>query len=68
MGYHCDEHRVRGAVDVHEVVDWARKAARPERTFTLYVEHLQNGQPGLIHLAGRDPTVPDAPERPVAGI
>ncbi len=67
MGYHGDECRLRGAADVLEVINWAVAAARPEQTFTLYVEHLQDGQPGLIHLAGSDPTVPDGPERPVGG-
>ena len=67
MGYHCSEYRLQGAVDVHEVIDWAWATARPDQTFTLYVEHLQDGQPGLIHLAGRDPTVPDAAERLDAG-
>jgi hypothetical protein len=62
MGYHCAEHRLQGAVDVHEVIDWAAATARPDQTFTLYVEHLQDGRPGLLHLAGRDPTVPDAAE------
>jgi len=57
MGYHCDEYRLRGAGDVHEVLDWATSTARAEQTFTLYVEHLHDGRPGLIHLAGDDPTV-----------
>jgi hypothetical protein len=56
MGYHCDEYRLRGARDVREVLDWATSNARPEQTFTLYVEHLHDGRPGLIHLAGDDPT------------
>ncbi len=58
MGYVCDEHRLRGAADVMEVIAWAEATARPEQTFTLYVEHLQAGRPGLIHLAGSDPTDP----------
>lgn len=63
MGYHCEEYRIGGAADVLEVADWARTTARPEQTFTLYVEQLKDGQPGLIHLAGRDPTVAESPER-----
>lgn len=59
MGYHCDEHRVSGAEDVHEVVAWARVKARSDQTFTLYVEHSQDGSPGLIQLAGKDSTVPN---------
>lgn len=59
MGYHCHEHRLTGADDVHEVLRWATDTAQPEQSFTLYVEHdsLERGR-GLIHLAGIDPTVP----------
>lgn len=56
MGYHCDEFRLMGAADVHEVLDWASASARPGHSFTLCIEHLQQGRPGLIHLAGVDPT------------
>ena len=59
MGYHCDEYRLRDATDVHEVLAWAERTAPPEQTFTLYVEHLHENSPGLIHLAGVDPTVGD---------
>jgi hypothetical protein len=58
MGYHCDEYRVRDAKDVHEVLAWAQTTARPEQTITVYVEHLHQGSPGLIRLAGTDPTAP----------
>lgn len=58
MGYHCDEHRLTGARDVHEVLRWANDTARPEQSFTLYVEHDNlDHERGLIHLAGIDPTV-----------
>jgi hypothetical protein len=57
VGYHCDEYLLRGARDVHEVLDWASSTARAERRFTLYIEHLHAGWPGLIHLAGDEPTV-----------
>ncbi len=60
MDYHCSEHRLEAAVDVHEVIDWAAATARPEQTFTVYVEHLHDGRPGLIRLAGRNPTDPHA--------
>ena len=56
MGYHCDGHRVLSAADVHEVLDDAITTVRPAQSFTLYVEHLHWG-PGLIRLAGVDPTV-----------
>lgn len=52
----CDERRVLGAGDVHEVLAWAAQTAGPRRTFTLYVEHSVDGSPGLIRLAGTDPT------------
>jgi hypothetical protein len=54
--YHCEEHRISGASDVNEVLAWARSTARPEQTFVLYVEHMQDGSAGLIRLAGVDPT------------
>jgi hypothetical protein len=54
--YHCDENRISGARDVHEVLDWATSTARPEQAFVLYVEHMLAGSPGLIRLAGDDPT------------
>jgi hypothetical protein len=57
MGYHCQGDRLRDAADVYEVLDWAGRTARAEQTFTLYVEHLESGSLGLIHLFGRDPTV-----------
>jgi len=56
--YHCDEYRLSDAADVGEVLDWARTTARPEQTFTLYVEHQDADGPGLIKLIGIDPTVP----------
>jgi hypothetical protein len=58
MMFHCDEYRLSRAVDVVEVLDWARATARPDQTFTLYVEHSHGDSPGLIHLMGVDPTVP----------
>jgi hypothetical protein len=56
--FHSDEYRLSGAVDVGEVMDWARTTARPDQTFTLYVEHRHGDSRGLIHLMGIDPTVP----------
>jgi hypothetical protein len=57
MGFHSDEDPLSGAVDVGEVLEWARTTAKPEQTFTLYVEHRHGDSPGLIHLMGVDPTV-----------
>ena len=56
MMFHCDERRVSGAEDVGQVLDWARSTARPDQTFTLYVERSDGGRPGLIRLMGADPT------------
>lgn len=58
VAYHSDEYRLMGAEDVHEVLAWAKATARPEQFFTLYVEHVHDGSPGLIQLAGKDPTIP----------
>lgn len=55
MAYHCEEYRLEGASDVHEVISWATMRARPEQTYILYVEHHVDGRPGLMRLAGRDP-------------
>jgi hypothetical protein len=55
--FHSDEYRLRGAVDVGEVLDWARATAMPDQSFTLYVEHRHGDSPGLIQLMGVDPTV-----------
>jgi hypothetical protein len=56
--FHSDEYRLSGAGDVGEVLDWARTTARPDQTFTLYVEYHIGDSPGLLHLMGVDPTVP----------
>lgn len=53
----CHEHRLTGVVDVAEVLDWARRTARPDETFVLYVEHRDAGRPGLLRLMGVDPSV-----------
>jgi hypothetical protein len=58
MMFHSDEYRLSGAVDVGEVIDWARTTAGPDQSFTLYVEHCHGDSPGLIHLMGVDPSVP----------
>lgn len=57
-GATSDEHRVLDAADVHEVLDWAGRTAKPDETFTLYVEHRDGSGTGLIRLAGVDPTAP----------
>lgn len=56
-GY-SDEHRLLDAADVYEVLEWARRTAKSDETFTLYVEHHDGRAVGLLRLAGTDPTVP----------
>ena len=53
--WHCDEYRLSEATDVEEVLDWARSSARPDQTFTLYVEHRDAHGSGLVRLLGVDP-------------
>jgi hypothetical protein len=57
VGYRCDEYRLRDASDIGDVLDWAHRTARPEQTFSLYVEHRDSDGLGLIQLAGTNPTV-----------
>lgn len=54
--WHCSEHRMTEVVDIEEVLDWARSTARPDQTYTVYVEHRDSGRPGLVRLLGEDPT------------
>jgi hypothetical protein len=54
--YHCAEYRLTEVADLVEVLDWARRTARADQTFTLYVEHRAAGRLGLIQLLGVDPT------------
>lgn len=56
--FQSDEYRLTGAMDVGEVLDWARMTAEADQTFTLYVERRHGDSPGLIQLTGVDPTVP----------
>ena len=56
VGYYSDEHRVRDATDVREVIGWAERTTRPNESYTLYVERDEGGRTGLIQLAGIDPT------------
>lgn len=55
--WHCDEYRLRDAIDVEEVLRWARGRARPDQTFILHVEHRDTTHGnGLLRLVGEDPT------------
>ena len=57
--FHCDEWRLSGAGDVHEVLAWAEQH-KGARSYTLYAEHDEDRggafARGLIRLAGTDPT------------
>jgi len=62
VGYHCDEYRLIDADDVHEVLTWAEARRQGSDSYTLYVETNRyskddGGVPGLLRLAGIDPTV-----------
>ncbi|WP_210650492.1 hypothetical protein [Nocardioides sp. SYSU D00065] len=54
--WHCDEYRLRDAVDVEEVLDWARAEARQDQSFVVYVEQRDAERSGLVRLLGVDPT------------
>ena len=51
--WHCQEHRMRGARDVGEVLRWAGEHAEG-RTAVVYVEALDEGRLGLVRLQGQD--------------
>jgi hypothetical protein len=55
-GWQSEEFEIRDAEDIHQVIAWARRQDHRERTYTLYVVVECDGQPGLVHLAGVDPT------------
>ncbi len=57
MGWHSEEWRLEGAEGVEQVLAWARETAGGDRLCTVYVEvHDNEAGPGLVHLAGTDPT------------
>lgn len=60
--FHCTEYRLSEVIDVAEVLDWVRVTARPDQTYTLYVEHRHANSLGLIRLMGEDPTEADGVE------
>jgi hypothetical protein len=70
MGYTSYEYEISDAVDVFQVIAWA-EAEAGDHTYTLYAtvssHNDPHGEPGLLHLAGIDPTEapPRAVERPV---
>jgi hypothetical protein len=56
MGWQSEEHRLTEAADVHEVIAWAEQRLPSGDRYVLYVEQSDRGLPGLIRLAGTDPT------------
>lgn len=58
MGWSCHEYRLIDAVDVHEVIAWADERLPEGDHYVLYVEQSDGGRPGLVRLAGVDPTAP----------
>ena len=62
MAWVSDEYEVEDA-DVAVVLEWANSKASPGQTFTLYALVHCNGTPGLVRLAGTDPTAPSRNER-----
>jgi hypothetical protein len=56
VGWQSEEYEIRDARDVHEVIAWAQRPEHGGRAFALYVSIERNGQPGLVRLAGVDPT------------
>ena len=45
-------------VEADEVLKWAQTTARPDQTYTVYAVVQHSFGPGLLRLAGTDPTVP----------
>ena len=52
--WHCEEWRLTGAADVHEVLAWANGPEARARVFELFVESSR-GELGLLRLAGTSP-------------
>jgi hypothetical protein len=56
------EHDVLGAADVIDVIEWADQEARSrECMYTLHAKVDSGERPGLVWLAGVDPTVWSSP-------
>jgi hypothetical protein len=58
--YHSTEFELSGVEDVREVLTWAEARAAPGSTYTVYAVVERDGEPGLVRLAGIDPTTPSA--------
>jgi hypothetical protein len=53
--HRSDEFELDGVGDVGEVLRWANEHAEG-RTFVVYAAITRGGEPGLVRLAGIDPT------------
>jgi hypothetical protein len=58
-GWASDEWRLSDA-DVHEVLAWADEHADGRR-FSLWIEFVLDGEPGLVRLGGWEPSRADEP-------
>src|SRR2546429_629346 len=59
QGWVCQSDDVSGA-DIDEVLAWAKERTPPDGTHAVFVRAGNDGAPGLIRLAGWDPTRTDA--------
>ena len=59
VGWHEGMHEIPNAPDVVEVVQWAEEEARKRQAlYTIFARmSFDKGSPGLVWLAGLDPTV-----------
>ena len=58
VGWHAYGPDVLGALDVREVIAWADEEARKrEAMYTLFAKVDYSDRPGLLWIAGVDPTV-----------
>lgn len=51
----CREFRLRDAEDVSEVLDWAKREARPDESVVIEIELSGPGGAGTVRLLGNDP-------------
>jgi hypothetical protein len=58
--WHCEEWRLTGAADVHEVLAGANGPEARGRVSELFVEVSRGNALGLLRLAGTSPTRPES--------
>jgi len=68
MGWHCVEHRLAGVADVQEVLAWADQRMQDGDQCVVYVEQTDADRPGLVRLAGFDPTATMFPETSASAV